>query len=177
MDGDCATRREYHAEVVGTGPAGGKDVRVVLGTLETPYLGIMMRWLGTQANRIADGLNPDTDTSWLVKKRRALSVAHLPEEAPYVPAELRAWFADRERRQNAYDRLRDGWPFTLAAADHTGTYSLWVVPVDVPADASHDEPPIRTPEGPPTQVQRRRRPRPLLRWLPHREHAGAGHSS
>ncbi|MVO83974.1 hypothetical protein GPA10_04125 [Streptomyces sp. p1417] len=141
-------RREYHAEAVGTGPVDGQQVRVVLGTLETPYLGIMMRWVGTQAHRIADALDPEPCAPWLADAPDALVMLHLPAWAPDVPTELRTWCADGGSRQAARDRLRAGWPFTLAAADHSGTYCVWVVPVDVPVDVLAgqlgDEPRIPT---------------------------------
>ncbi|WP_158857671.1 hypothetical protein [Streptomyces sp. NRRL B-1347] len=179
------TRREYQAEAVGTGPVtqkGCESVRVVLGSLKTPYLGIVMRWVGAQAHRIADGLDPAPDVWWLKdkkneKKSKAIRALPLPEWAPDVPAELRAWCADRARRQEAYERLRAGWPFMLSAADHTGVYTVWVVPVDVPADERPDEPPIRAPEHPPTRVQRHRKARTPLRWLPRCGRANAGHRS
>ncbi|KUF15301.1 hypothetical protein AT728_29505 [Streptomyces silvensis] len=144
-------RREYHAEAVGTGTVGGQQVRVVLGTFETPYLGIMMRWVGTQAHRIADALDPEPCVPWLADAPGALVMLHLPEWAPDVPTELRAWCADGEGRQSARDRLRAGRPFTLAAADHSGTYCVWVVPTHVltvaPADQLGDEPRIPTATG------------------------------
>lgn len=171
---ELMARREYQAEAVGTGTVDGKPVRVVLATLQTPYLGVVVRWLKIQAHRIADGLDPAPDVPWLESERRALVTGQHLDQAHSAPAELRAWCADESGRQLAFDRLRHGQPFTLGAADHTGTYCLWVVPVDVP----NDEPPTRTPEGPPTHVHRHRKPRPLLQWLLHRKHTDAEpHSS
>ncbi|WP_157164490.1 hypothetical protein [Streptomyces typhae] len=131
---------EYRAEAVGTGLAGGQQVRVVLGTLATPYLGITMRWVGTQAHRIADALDPEPCAPWLADAPDALVKLDLPEWAPDVPTELRAWCADKERRRAARDRLRAGRPFALSAVDHSGTYCVWVVPVDVPASHTADLP-------------------------------------
>ncbi|MFI6639197.1 hypothetical protein [Streptomyces sp. NPDC050504] len=124
-DADC----EYRAEVVATGPVGGGTARVVLGAFRTPDVRLMIGWLADQALRIADGLDPAPDVHWLDPAQRgALMTSGSLTQLPSAPAELRAWCADPEERRTAYDRLRAGRQFVLGAADHTGTYALWVVP-------------------------------------------------
>lgn len=148
------TAREYRAEVAATGPVSGGTVRVVLGTFRTPHLGTMLRWLTDQAHRVADGLDPAPDARWVLPEHRgALVTTSELNRLPSAADELRAWCADPVGRRAACDRLRAGWPVTVAAVDHTGTYSLWVVPVALSAEVPQrsgtaptrpcPEPPIR----------------------------------
>lgn len=106
---------------------------MVLGTFRTPYPGRMVKWLSTQALRIADGLDPDPEVRWLDPAQRGALVTS-PElnRLPSAPAALRAWCADEGGRRVAYERLCEGWPVMVEAADHTGTYVLWAVAVEPP---------------------------------------------
>ena len=120
----------YRAEAVAVGAVNGGTVAVQLGSHEAASRRLVLRWLREQARRIADGLDPDPRTAdWAAGG----ALVPLPELTADVPAELRRWCADEERQRAAADRLAEGLPFLLTAADHTGRYALHAWPVGVAA--------------------------------------------
>ncbi|MEU2874028.1 hypothetical protein ABZ769_33340 [Streptomyces olivoreticuli] len=135
VSGAADPMRGYRCEVIAEGPVYGKDqwALMVLGTFQTPFVSRALRWLRCQALRIADGLDPAPDaTSPLCYSLRPVECAAQLGDAP---TDLRNWANSDWSRQSAYDQLRDGEPFVLATADHTGRYSLAAWPVDVPVQA------------------------------------------
>lgn len=123
--------RGYWCEVIAEGPVYGSDepVRVVLGTFPTPFVGRALRWLRWQALRIADGLDPEPDTTPSLRGALRRVEVGLGD----VPTALRNWANTDSSRQVAYHRLREGEPFLLVTDDPTGRYVLAARPVDVPA--------------------------------------------
>ncbi|MFG2147499.1 hypothetical protein ACGFRG_25435 [Streptomyces sp. NPDC048696] len=152
---ESTTTRAYWAEVFAEGPAGGKTVRMVLGTFPTPYRGRALRWLVRQARWIADGLDPNPDVPWLGGEFPQQVQSGLPDAPHY----LRSWCENNASRQAAYDQLGSGHPFTLSATDHNGAFFLSILPVDVPASLAS--------ESPRTHRHRRTKPRRTSPWLAH----------
>lgn len=120
----------YWAEATGEGPVSGRTVSVRLGTHLASTRRLALRWLHHQAHRIADGLDPAPDASWLAGTARAL-----PPVSADVPSALRQWCADDDAQSAAMAQLGIA-PFSLAVSDHTGLYTLSVWPVTIPADAA-----------------------------------------
>lgn len=145
----------YWAEATGEGPVRGKAVLVRLGgeTLRNRRLALL--WLRGQAQRIADGLDPDPYDScgWLRRtrendqtERRVIKATTAPN-LPDVPTALRAWCDDDARQDQAAAALAAGGPVLLTVADHTGTYYLSAWPVALAADVSGASTTNRIPEN------------------------------
>ncbi|WP_202917899.1 hypothetical protein [Streptomyces taklimakanensis] len=142
------TTRAYRADVTAQGPVNGTTVTVLLGSHEAPSRRLVLRWLGEQARRVADGLDPDPSaTHWVTDG----TLVPLPRRPADVPTELRRWCADEERQETASTRLAEGLPFRLTVADHTGTYTLraWPVGVTAPRPARPPLTYVRWPHQPP----------------------------
>ncbi|GAA1188444.1 hypothetical protein GCM10009654_52520 [Streptomyces hebeiensis] len=131
------THTVYTATVIGEGPANGRSVRVVLGTLKTISPKLALRWLRGQAHRIADRLDPAPGTPWAVGS----IVRRVPAGLPDAPDELRRWCDDVDAQRAAWQQLMHGMPVTVNVADHTGRYSLTVWPVKTPSPSRPASPP------------------------------------
>ncbi|MFE2940259.1 hypothetical protein ACFXKG_14530 [Streptomyces sp. NPDC059255] len=142
------TTRLYHVTVTGEGPIPGTWVRVLLAARQTGSPDRALSILRCQARRIADGLDPDPRSAWA-----APGVLARQETAVHdAPAELRAWCDDFEAQEAARNQLIEGAEFTFGAMDHSGRYTLKVLPVRVPSLA----PPPAVPRAP---RRRHRKPR------------------
>ncbi|WP_329591663.1 hypothetical protein OG298_25035 [Streptomyces sp. NBC_01005] len=118
--------------------------RHVLGTFRTISPVLALRWLGGQALWIADRIDadpdadPDTDphsesglgprtglerSAWVQPLRR-LPVGSTPDR----PAELRAWYEDRQGQRAARAHIKSGNPFLVVVPDVDCTYTLSVHP-------------------------------------------------
>ncbi|MEU9315301.1 hypothetical protein [Streptomyces sp. NPDC048295] len=101
----------------------------------------MLRWLGGQALWIADRLDPDPQRSSWVRPFMLL-----PAVSPTVdrPAELRAWYEDRESQRAAHAHIKSGAPLLVVVPDLDCTYTLSVRSVlsetpGVPLNTPHPE--------------------------------------
>jgi hypothetical protein len=112
------------------GAVRGGTVAVQLGACEAADLRRVLDWLRERARRIADGLDPDPRTARWAPGGALVPLPYLPADAP---AELRRWYEDEERQEDAAELLARGAPFHLAVADHTGTYVLSARPVGAAA--------------------------------------------
>ncbi|MFF4754037.1 hypothetical protein ACWD5R_21205 [Streptomyces sp. NPDC002514] len=129
----------YWAEVRAAGPVFGTDrcVQYVLGTFRTVSPGPALRWLRSEALRVADRLDPDPARSVWV--RPAMRRAAVP--VPDCPAELRVWATDPDEQRAAHDRLRGGRPLFLRFPDPDCTFTLSIWPAQSPAPGEPDRSP------------------------------------
>ncbi|MFE3941268.1 hypothetical protein ACFXPV_05215 [Streptomyces sp. NPDC059118] len=126
--------------------------RHVLGTFRTVSPVLALRWLGGQALWIADQLDADADpdadpdsdsesdtdpdpdsglgprpglgcSAWVQSLKR-LPVGSTPDR----PAELRAWYEDRQGQRAAQAHIKNGNPFLVVVPDTDCTYTLSVHP-------------------------------------------------
>ncbi|MFJ7194385.1 MULTISPECIES: hypothetical protein [unclassified Streptomyces] len=115
----------YRCEALAEGLVCGSDemARYVLGVFWTISPVLALRWLGGQALWIADRLDPDPQRSSWVRPFMLL-----PAVAPAVdrPAELRAWYEDRESQRAAHTHIRSGAPLLVVVPDVDCTYTLSV---------------------------------------------------
>ena len=118
----------YRVDVTAEGPVNGATVAVSLGSRMAPSRWLALRWLREQALRIADGLDPDPAAHWAAGR----VLDPVPARLADAPTELRRWCEDEERQRAAADRLAEGLPFLLTAADHTGRYALCARPHRLP---------------------------------------------
>ncbi|MGC5344091.1 hypothetical protein [Streptomyces sp. DT171] len=88
-----------------------------------------LRWLRWQAERLANGLDPDPGNAWFP----AAVLRPVPLFGADVPTELRAWAADDERQGNAVRRLAAGSEVEFVARDETGWYGVTARPLLIPA--------------------------------------------
>ncbi|MFF2325812.1 MULTISPECIES: hypothetical protein [unclassified Streptomyces] len=115
--------------------AGDERATVCLGgtLVATPRLAL--RWLRGQAERLANGSDPDPDAApWIppsVLRAVPLSVAGAPDVLD-APTELRAWAADDRRQDEALQRLVAGAEFEFIARDETCWYGLTARPLLIP---------------------------------------------
>ncbi|PJE93890.1 hypothetical protein CUT44_32390 [Streptomyces carminius] len=134
-----ARTHAYRAEVTAEGPVNGATVAVLLGSRTLPNRRLALRWLCGQARRIADGLDPDPAVSaWAADG----VLASVPGQWTDAPTELRLWCGSEVRQEEAADRLAEGLPFQLTAADHTGAYTLRAWPAGVIAPRPGALPPV-----------------------------------
>ncbi|MFD8828272.1 hypothetical protein ACFV1C_38800 [Streptomyces sp. NPDC059605] len=119
----------YLCEAVAEGPVygTGDTARYVLGTFRTISPVLALRWLGGQALRIVDRLDPDPrHSAWVTPSMRlpgapgALGPDHC--------AELRAWYRDRDGQRAAHAHLKNGNPLLVVVPDADCTYTLSVRP-------------------------------------------------
>lgn len=134
----------------------GRMERHVLGTFRTISPMLALRWLGGQALWIADRIDADseadreadpgsdTDTdagtgsgsgfdsgprsdlgrsAWVQPMKR-FPIGSTPDR----PAELRAWYEDRQGQRAARAHIRSGNPFLVVVPDTDCTYTLSVHP-------------------------------------------------
>ncbi|MFJ7197949.1 MULTISPECIES: hypothetical protein [unclassified Streptomyces] len=124
----------------------GKMERHVLGTFRTISPMLALRWLGGQALWIADRIDadpdadpaacPDSDSGFGPGPRSDLerSAWVQPLKRPPVgstpdrPAELRAWYEDRQGQRAAQAHIKNGNPFLVVVPDTDYTYTLSVHP-------------------------------------------------
>ncbi|MFF2846868.1 hypothetical protein ACFVT5_11100 [Streptomyces sp. NPDC058001] len=115
---------EVHAEgpVYGT----GETAHHVLGTFHTISPVLVLRWLRSQALRIADRLDPDpTRSPWALPTIRK-ATAPIPD----CPTELRTWAEDPEEHRAARAYIKTGHSLfaTFPDADCTYTLCVWPLP-------------------------------------------------
>ncbi len=153
----------YWCEVTAEGPVygSGQTVSCVLGTCQTISVKLALRWLITQAHRIADGLDPSPSSPW-VQPTMALTRATVPD----CPSELRAWCADPEEQRAARDKLKEGAPFSLVVPDRPGRYVLAVWPLSLPSATEGPPQSLGQPGRHHPSPNRHRKPRGRPRWLP-----------
>jgi hypothetical protein len=136
--------RLYRAEVYGEGPVAGTKHRagMTLGRFTSPSPGRVLRWLRTQALRIADGLDPDPATTPHPTALR-LTPPPCPARPGDVPTEFRTWAERDGHRLAARHLLAAGLPFLLIGADHTGCYALTAWPLTTAGPAYGAPPAVR----------------------------------
>ncbi|MFF8913881.1 hypothetical protein ACF08M_11270 [Streptomyces sp. NPDC015032] len=122
----------------------------MLGTFRTICPVLALRWLGGQALWIADRIDADLDAnldtdpdadphsdpdsgfgprSDLERSAWVQSLGRLPVgSAPDHPAELRAWYEDRQGQREAQAHIKKGNPFLVVVPDTDCTYTLSVHP-------------------------------------------------
>ncbi|MEU3652000.1 hypothetical protein AB0E67_03970 [Streptomyces sp. NPDC032161] len=108
--------------------AGDARTTFYLGGVLVASPRLALRWLRGQAERLANGLDPDPGTPWI--SRAALRAA--PSSGPDAPAELRAWAADDEHQGEALHRLATGAEFEFIARDGACWYGLTARPLCIP---------------------------------------------
>ncbi|AYV25563.1 hypothetical protein EES41_02305 [Streptomyces sp. ADI95-16] len=126
--------RAYWCEVLAEGEVYGtrETVPYVLGTFQTISPKLALRWLRSEAERIADRLDPDPARSaWVMPWMRVD-----PVPVPDTPAELRIWAEHPEEQQEARDQLKEGAPFSVVVPDKGCRFTLSVWPVAVPPPES-----------------------------------------
>lgn len=139
--------RAYWCEVVAEGEVYGtsRSTAFVLGTFSTISPKLALRWLHGEADRIADGLDPDPERSAWVEPWMCVNPG-----VPDCPTKLRAWIGDRGERQAARDQLAEGAPLSVVISDSGCRFTLMAWPVDVP----QPEPGLTLPaEGQPTYAR------------------------
>ncbi|WP_234336135.1 hypothetical protein [Streptomyces sp. NRRL S-920] len=146
-------------EVCGT----RETVPYVLGTFQTISPKLALRWLRSEAERIADRLYPDPERSAWVMPWMRLDTVPVPD----CSAELRFWAEDPEEHQAARDQLKEGAPLSVVIPDSGCRYILTVWPVAVPSPESSATLPAD--DGQPTSPRPRhtshRKPRRTSGWL------------
>ncbi|WP_405614348.1 hypothetical protein OG292_16570 [Streptomyces sp. NBC_01511] len=130
-------------EVYGT----GRTVAFVFGTFSSISPKLALRWLGGEAERIADRLDPDPERSAWVKPWMRVAPAPVPDG----PAELRSWAGDPEEQRAARDQLKADDPLSVVIADNGCRYTLTVWPVAVPLPESSPAQPAD--DGQPTYTR------------------------
>ncbi|MFD8823081.1 hypothetical protein ACFV1C_12075 [Streptomyces sp. NPDC059605] len=122
----------YLCEAVVEGPVygTGDTARYVLGTFRTISPVLALRWLGGQALRIVDRLDPDPRHSAWVQPSMRLPGAPGPDHS----AELRAWYQDRDGQRAAHAHLKNGNPLLVVVPDAGCTYTLSVRPEAPPVE-------------------------------------------
>ncbi|MFD5188892.1 hypothetical protein ACFWMU_12240 [Streptomyces sp. NPDC058357] len=134
----------YRCEALAVEFFGGEMARYVLGTFRTVSPVLALRWLGAQALWIADriGADPDSDPDadsdaeagfgpWPDPARSAWvqPLTRLPVGSTADrPAELRAWYEDRQSQRAAQAHIKSGNPFLVVVPDTDCTYTLSVHP-------------------------------------------------
>ncbi|MCM2389354.1 hypothetical protein [Streptomyces albipurpureus] len=149
---------DYWAEVTAEGPVYGSHdtARVVLAEYQSPFIRAAVRWLATQALRIADGLDPHPRMRWFPTGALRIIPDHIGDQLDDVPAQLRAWAGSADERRATYQRLRNGDPFALIVSDHSGVYVLALWPVAMAATPT-------TPHADRARHRKRRQGIPLLK--------------
>ncbi|MFJ1640791.1 hypothetical protein [Streptomyces sp. NPDC088256] len=108
--------------------AGDDRSTIYLGGTLAASPRLALRWLRGQADRLANGLDPDPGSPWIPPGAlRPVSLAD-----PHVPSELRAWANDDERQVDALHQLATGGVVEFVARDRTGWYGLAAYPLLIP---------------------------------------------
>ncbi|GAA2984896.1 hypothetical protein [Streptomyces fulvorobeus] len=135
-------RCEVRAEglVYGT----GRTLPYVLGTFRTISPVLALRWIRSEARRIADRLDPDPrQSAWV---RPFMRVPHVP--VPDGPTGLRAWADDPHSERVARERIKSGDPLSVVIPDMDCRYTLSVWPEMEPTRVRLHQPrPGRQPTG------------------------------
>lgn len=132
--------RAYWCEVLAEGEVYGtrETVPYVLGTFQTISPKLALRWLRSEAELVADRLDPDPEHSaWVMPWMRVD-----PAPVPDCPTELRFWTADPEEHQAAREQLKEGAPLSVVIPDSGCRYTLTVWPVTVPPPKSSTALPV-----------------------------------
>ncbi|MFE7425970.1 MULTISPECIES: hypothetical protein [unclassified Streptomyces] len=108
--------------------AGDARTTVHLGGALVASPRLALRWLRGQAERLANGLDPDPGAPWI--PRAALRA--VPPAERDAPAELRAWAADDKCRGEALDRIASGGEFEFVVRDGACWYRLTARPLLIP---------------------------------------------
>ncbi|MFI7005157.1 hypothetical protein [Streptomyces sp. NPDC050145] len=117
---------EFLCHVTAYGICGGRRVGVPLGTYRAPTLPLALWWLRDRATWIAERLDPRPGLPHLPDG----ALVPVAEDAPDVPARLRAWCADDGHQDRAAEELADGRLVRIAARDDTTEYELLAESVD-----------------------------------------------
>ncbi|MBQ0826909.1 hypothetical protein [Streptomyces tagetis] len=117
---------EFLCHVTAYGVCDGRRIGVPLGTYRAPTLALALWWLRDRASWIAERLDPQPDAPHL--PRGALTP--LADDAPDVPAVLRAWCADIARQESVAEELAAGRLVRIATGDETTEYELLAESVD-----------------------------------------------
>ncbi|MFF4093388.1 hypothetical protein ACFYYY_05905 [Streptomyces sp. NPDC001834] len=116
------------AQVLAEVYAGDARATVHLGGALVASPRLALRWLRNQAERLANGLDPDPGTPWI--PRAALRAA--PPSVPDVLAQLRVWAAGDECQGEALHRLASGGEFEFVVRDGACWYGLTARPFLIP---------------------------------------------
>ncbi|MFI5687383.1 hypothetical protein [Streptomyces sp. NPDC051636] len=108
----------------------GESARYVLATYQTISPVLALRWLRSEALRIADRIDLDPLSSGWVHPSMLVASMPLPE----CPAELRAWTIDQTEEREARQHLKGGHPMFAKFLDTDCTYTLSVWPVGLSTD-------------------------------------------
>ncbi|WP_030419195.1 hypothetical protein VM636_28270 [Streptomyces sp. SCSIO 75703] len=131
---------EFLCHVTAYGVCDGRRIGVPLGTYRAPTLALALWWLRDRASWIAERLDPQPDTAHL--PRGALTP--LADDAPDVPAVLRAWCADVVRQESVAEELAAGRLVRIATGDETTEYELLAESVDALRMQRAAPPPVVT---------------------------------
>ncbi|MFJ6568688.1 hypothetical protein ACIQNU_14785 [Streptomyces sp. NPDC091292] len=116
-------RCEVHAEGVVHGA--GHTAHHILSTHDTISPILAIRWLRSQALRIADRLDPDPNRSpWVTPAMRQPTTPPEPDS----PTHLRTWAHNPTRQQAARLRIKAGHPLLILIPDTDCSYTLTVQP-------------------------------------------------
>ncbi|WP_330174521.1 hypothetical protein OG875_13805 [Streptomyces sp. NBC_01498] len=129
MSGSDGLTRSYWCEVRAEGEVygTGETAAFVLGTFGTISPKLALRWLRGQAERIADGLDPDPAHSAWVESWMRVDPAPMPD----CPTALRDWTDDPAEHRAARDQLAEGAPLSVVMSDSGCRYTLTVWPIVV----------------------------------------------
>ncbi|MFJ4714447.1 hypothetical protein [Streptomyces sp. NPDC088785] len=117
---------EFLCHVTAYGICGGQRVGVPLGTYRAPTLPLALWWLRDRATWIAERLDPRPELPHLPEG----ALMPLADDAPDVPALLRAWCADTEHQERVAEELAGGRLVRVATRDETTEYELLAESVD-----------------------------------------------
>lgn len=96
----------------------------------TPRLAV--RWLQSQADRLADLMDPQPGSPWVpVSRRGAVPLCYADADARDVPEELRTWSRNTPAHEYAMHALAAGALFRFASGDGSAEISLSARPVPV----------------------------------------------
>lgn len=105
--------------------AGDGCTTVHLGGVLVASPRLALRWLRGQAERLANGLDPDPTTLWIPPH----GLQPTPALASDAPTDLRGWAADDGRQAEALQRLATRAEFEFFARDETCWYGLTARPL------------------------------------------------
>lgn len=117
---------EFLCHVTAYGTCDGVRIGVPLGSYRAPTLALALWWLRDRASWIAERLDPRPDHAGIP----AHALVPLADDAPDVPAVLRAWCADDELQERVADELAAGRLVRIATRDETTEYELLAESVD-----------------------------------------------
>lgn len=115
---------DYWCELTGAPLVGGipgREFVLSVGRVGTPRLAV--RWLRSEALRMAAAIDPKPDSAWLWDRDTEVCVAG---------AKLRSWANDWNAQGEAMEYLASGLVYVFTVFDLTSYYALWAKPS--PAD-------------------------------------------